>query len=222
MINGVRRFVVVDHQKGDVYLLALHDSQSAAGEADAHLWLEATAKSASAAARVQQSAQSVANGCSANGHSHPVQDLGIRSHGHAERETRADGTNSFFSARQSRAEYVQDVRSCLQVSHTLHHHGIATALALLIENYTQHILDLVQALYDGESYELCLTTMLTAKQQVEALSLYRTLRRMNPAPYAAWLSFGDEVQARFLNSSSTTEMAGRRAHSTFVWFAFGA
>ena len=51
-----------------------------------------------------------------------------------------------------------------------------------------------QALYDGESYELCLTTALTAEQQVPALSLYHTLRQLNPAPYAAWLAFGDELQ----------------------------
>ncbi len=51
-----------------------------------------------------------------------------------------------------------------------------------------------QALYDGESYELCLTTAHTAKQQVSALSLYQTLRRINPAPYAAWLAFSDELQ----------------------------
>ena len=63
----------------------------------------------------------------------------------------------------------------------------------------KRMLTLRQALYDGESYELCLTTMLTAKQQVHPLSLYRTLRRMNPAPYAAWLSFGDELQVRALN-----------------------
>ena len=58
-----------------------------------------------------------------------------------------------------------------------------------------------QALYDGESYELCLTTALTAEQHVKALDLYRSLRRINPAPYAAWLSFSNELQVRALNSS---------------------
>lgn len=42
-----------------------------------------------------------------------------------------------------------------------------------------------QALYDGESYEVCLTTMLSRQGSVpRAEQLYRTLRRVNPAPYA--------------------------------------
>lgn len=42
-----------------------------------------------------------------------------------------------------------------------------------------------QALYDGESYEVCLTTMLSRRGSVPpAQQLYGTLRRVNPAPYA--------------------------------------
>ena len=52
----------------------------------------------------------------------------------------------------------------------------------------------VQALHDGESYELCLTTALECQQPVDAFELYRTLRRVNPAPYAAWLSFSGGPQ----------------------------
>ncbi len=49
------------------------------------------------------------------------------------------------------------------------------------------------ALYAGESYELCLTTALSRRGAPrKALDLYTILRRLSPAPYAAFLSFGDE------------------------------
>ena len=57
-----------------------------------------------------------------------------------------------------------------------------------------------QALHDGESYELCLTTALELQQRVDAFELYLILRNLNPAPYAAWLSFSDGPQVRPLHT----------------------
>lgn len=49
------------------------------------------------------------------------------------------------------------------------------------------------ALYAGESYELCLTTALSRRgAPLKALDLYKILRRVSPAPYAAFLSFGQD------------------------------
>lgn len=49
----------------------------------------------------------------------------------------------------------------------------------------------INHLLDGESYEICLTNQLNAELDVDSLDLYRRLRRVNPAPFAAYLRFGD-------------------------------
>jgi para-aminobenzoate synthetase len=43
----------------------------------------------------------------------------------------------------------------------------------------------------GESYEVCLTDQITCDTSPDPFALYRRLRRSNPAPFAAFLRFGD-------------------------------
>lgn len=43
----------------------------------------------------------------------------------------------------------------------------------------------------GESYEICLTNQVRLPAEPDLLTDYRRLRRINPAPYAAYLRFGD-------------------------------
>ncbi|MFC3966131.1 aminodeoxychorismate synthase component I [Nocardia jiangsuensis] len=49
----------------------------------------------------------------------------------------------------------------------------------------------LERLRAGESYEICLTDAARVVDDRDGLALYRTLRRCNPAPYAAYLRFGE-------------------------------
>jgi para-aminobenzoate synthetase len=46
-------------------------------------------------------------------------------------------------------------------------------------------------LVEGETYEICLTNKITADVSPDPFSLYRTLRRVNPAPFSAYLRMGE-------------------------------
>lgn len=63
-------------------------------------------------------------------------------------------------------------------------------LARSRQQYLKDVEACQQALHDGDSYEICLTTALVREHPIDPLQLYRMLRSVNPAPYAAWLSFG--------------------------------
>ncbi|DBA94765.1 TPA: hypothetical protein ACH3X1_002311 [Trebouxia sp. C0004] len=68
-------------------------------------------------------------------------------------------------------------------------------LARSQQQYLEDVAACQQALHNGDSYEICLTTALLRTHPMDALHLYRTLRKVNPAPYAAWMSFGmDDLQ----------------------------
>ncbi len=61
------------------------------------------------------------------------------------------------------------------------------------EEYLESIRRAQQLIADGHTYEVCLTNELSTPVAPEPLLLYRLLRRTNPAPYAAYLRFGDRV-----------------------------
>ncbi len=64
--------------------------------------------------------------------------------------------------------------------------------------YLEEIEACKRLLVDGESYEICLTNKITAAASPEPFALYRTLRRVNPAPFSAYLRIGE---AAVLSSS---------------------
>ena len=61
------------------------------------------------------------------------------------------------------------------------------------QQYLEDIETCKQRLIEGETYEICLTNKITAEAAAEPLALYRTLRRVNPAPFSAYLRFGERA-----------------------------
>jgi para-aminobenzoate synthetase len=59
------------------------------------------------------------------------------------------------------------------------------------QQYLDDIATCKQRLIEGETYEICLTNKIAAEIAAEPLTLYRTLRRVNPAPFSAYLRFGE-------------------------------
>jgi para-aminobenzoate synthetase len=59
------------------------------------------------------------------------------------------------------------------------------------ETYIADIERVRDYLREGESYEVCLTNKVWTDPVADPLRLYRVLRHINPAPFSAWLRFGD-------------------------------
>ncbi|MBK8161618.1 MAG: aminodeoxychorismate synthase component I [Gammaproteobacteria bacterium] len=57
------------------------------------------------------------------------------------------------------------------------------------EKYLQRIRECQQEIKHGESYEICLTNMITQHVTIDPMNTYRALRESNPAPYATYLNF---------------------------------
>jgi para-aminobenzoate synthetase len=59
------------------------------------------------------------------------------------------------------------------------------------DRYFADIATCKRHLSEGESYEVCLTNEVRAEVDSDPLELYRRLRRLNPAPYSAFLRFSE-------------------------------
>ncbi|WP_078956261.1 chorismate-binding protein [Streptomyces sp. NRRL B-1140] len=72
--------------------------------------------------------------------------------------------------------------------------GSGAAEPWLVRDRATYLADIEacrQALRAGTSYEVCLTNAARLPAPPDALEFYRTLRRDDPAPYAAFLGFGE-------------------------------
>ncbi|MGX1805208.1 aminodeoxychorismate synthase [Nocardia sp. NPDC055321] len=125
------RLVVVDHEAGRTYLLALAYPDDVAAAQD---WL-ATTRATIAPLRTWENPP--------------------------ELRLRADEATVAPLLTRGRDRYLADVRECRR------------------------------QLLAGESYEICITDGAYLPASSDGLSVYRTLRRCNPAPYAAFLRFGE-------------------------------
>ncbi|MBN3888820.1 MAG: aminodeoxychorismate synthase component I [Nostoc sp. JL31] len=59
------------------------------------------------------------------------------------------------------------------------------------QNYIQDICQCLDEIHEGETYQVCLTNQLYTDATPDPLTFYRTLRKINPAPYSAFLRFGE-------------------------------
>ncbi|KAG0035845.1 Protein phosphatase PP2A regulatory subunit B [Podila clonocystis] len=85
------------------------------------------------------------------------------------------------------------------------------------KDYLKAIQDSLDYIHEGESYELCLTTQFRAKipqylrndphQGDPAFELYKILRKLNPAPFSAFLSMPTALDAR--HGSQEGDMVGK-------------
>jgi para-aminobenzoate synthetase len=71
----------------------------------------------------------------------------------------------------------------------------------------------------GESYEVCLTDQISTDASPDPFDLYRQLRRSNPAPFAAFLRFGERALVssspeRFLSVDRQREVQARPIKGT--------
>mmetsp|Transcript_25888 Transcript_25888/g.42529 ORF Transcript_25888/g.42529 Transcript_25888/m.42529 type:complete len:780 (+) Transcript_25888:172-2511(+) len=60
-------------------------------------------------------------------------------------------------------------------------------------DYSSDVKACLSEIHEGESYEICLTNQISTEASPDPITLYRTLRRLNPAPFAAFLRFGKDL-----------------------------
>ncbi|HVY91648.1 MAG TPA: chorismate-binding protein, partial [Bryobacteraceae bacterium] len=69
-------------------------------------------------------------------------------------------------------------------------HSAPTPL-LSREEYIERIRKCQDWIREGQAYQICLTNRIDLETDLPALDYYETLRGLNPAPYSAYLRFGD-------------------------------
>jgi para-aminobenzoate synthetase len=75
------------------------------------------------------------------------------------------------------------------------------------KSYISDIRQCLREIHEGDTYQVCLTNQIQIETIPDPLTFYRTLRRINPAPYSAFLRFSDVAIAcsspeRFLKIDS--------------------
>jgi para-aminobenzoate synthetase len=77
--------------------------------------------------------------------------------------------------------------------HTAPEQPVEFRLSRSHPEYIEDIARCKELLIAGETYEICLTNRIVADVTPDPLTLYRTLRRVNPAPFSAFLRFGESA-----------------------------
>ncbi|MEH6582162.1 MAG: aminodeoxychorismate synthase component I [Halioglobus sp.] len=88
-------------------------------------------------------------------------------------------------------EKLKDVPKAPNWSRALHPKPVEQTFRHDAEAYLDRIKASQAEIKKGETYEVCLTNMITQHVKIDPLNTYRALRRSNPAPYATYLHFPD-------------------------------
>ncbi|KAG2448362.1 hypothetical protein HYH02_006944 [Chlamydomonas schloesseri] len=208
------RLVAIDHQCGDVYLLAVYDSGEAqAGSSGGSSGSRQGGDEGPGEAQEPQGRQgAAAPGCSGAGGEGQGPELKTEGKGaggleatlaswaaavspvEQEAAARAWLAETQRQLEQAAAQTEERRAAAAAASTSAAAAGPGSAVPFKLEHsrgaYIDNIAACHAALHAGESYEVCLTTALTRPAAPEPAVLYSTLRRMNPAPYAAWLQCG--------------------------------
>jgi len=86
---------------------------------------------------------------------------------------------------------VDNVSRVDRVPETAGRHSSPPKPRLSRSEYIERIHRCLAYLREGQAYELCLTNQLDLETDIPGLRYYEILRQLNPAPYSAYLRFGD-------------------------------
>lgn len=101
------------------------------------------------------------------------------------------------TGREETERWARDVKARLDDARRaprLRHPGRGPVVASLRdgpETYASKVRECLRQLTLGESYQVCMTTEFSARCEASPWAVYRALRTLNPAPFAAYLRFGD-------------------------------
>jgi len=84
---------------------------------------------------------------------------------------------------------LQSVPDAPNWSRALQPMPVKQSLRLTADQYLDRINQSQEKIKKGETYEVCLTNMITQHVDIDCFNTYRALRRSNPAPYATYLNF---------------------------------
>lgn len=84
---------------------------------------------------------------------------------------------------------LQNVPDAPNWSRALNPKPVKQSFRLTADQYLERIKQSKDKIKKGETYEVCLTNMITQHVVIDCFNTYRSLRRSNPAPYATYLKF---------------------------------
>ena len=89
----------------------------------------------------------------------------------------------------SMADRLQHLAPAGHWTPALHPEPVRQTLRQPPNRYLELIAECKKEIRRGETYEVCLTNMITNHVRIDPLNTYRALRSRNPAPYATYLNF---------------------------------